>query len=199
MKKGVKERRNMDSHIQPLANSISSVELLSRVRLFKTPRATARQASLSNTNSRNLPKLMSIESVMPSSHLILCRPLGKFTRFLWARFPSEDAIAKHCVRISPTEVSDGGLYLGFNILHDVHLSCTPTSWKIHHTRIDSFPLCPLKMLISLLTPGFSHIVFPCLPPTSAFDPLNLQSPALKQFLWEASPGLHSLQAIVTSM
>ena len=53
----------------------SSVQSLSRVRLFATPWITARQASLSITNSRILPKLMSIESVMPSSHLILCRPL----------------------------------------------------------------------------------------------------------------------------
>ena len=47
----------------------------SRVRLFATPWSTARQASLSITNSRSSLKLMSIESVMPSSHLILCRPL----------------------------------------------------------------------------------------------------------------------------
>ena len=53
----------------------SSVQLLSRVRLFATPWITARQASLSITNSRSLPTLKSIESVMPSSHLILCRPL----------------------------------------------------------------------------------------------------------------------------
>ena len=53
----------------------SSVQSLSRVRLFATPRTTARQASLSITNSQSLHKLMSIESVMPSSHLILCRPL----------------------------------------------------------------------------------------------------------------------------
>ena len=52
----------------------SSVQSLSRVWLFVTPWTTAHQASLSITNSRNLPKLMS-ESVMPSSHLILCRPL----------------------------------------------------------------------------------------------------------------------------
>ena len=43
--------------------------------LFSTPRTAARQASLSITNSRSLLKLMSIESVIPSSHLILCRPL----------------------------------------------------------------------------------------------------------------------------
>jgi len=53
----------------------SSVQLLSRVQLFVTPWTTARQASLSTTNSWSLPKLMSIESVMPSNHLILCRPL----------------------------------------------------------------------------------------------------------------------------
>ena len=53
----------------------SSVQPLSRVRLFATPWTAACQASLSITNSRSLPKLMSIESVMPSSHLILCHPL----------------------------------------------------------------------------------------------------------------------------
>ena len=49
------------------------VQLLSHDRLFATPRTTAYQDSLSITNSRNLLKLMSIESVMPSNHLILCR------------------------------------------------------------------------------------------------------------------------------
>ena len=53
----------------------SSVQLLSRVRLFATPWIAACQASLSITDFRNLPKLMSIESMMPSNHLILCRPL----------------------------------------------------------------------------------------------------------------------------
>ena len=53
----------------------SSVQSLSRVRLFVTPWTAARQTSLSITNSRSLPKLMSIESVMPSNHLILCCPL----------------------------------------------------------------------------------------------------------------------------
>ena len=53
----------------------SSDQLLSRVRLFATPWITARQASLSITNSRSSLRLTSIESVMPSSHLILCHPL----------------------------------------------------------------------------------------------------------------------------
>ena len=54
---------------------LSSIQLLSCVRLFATPRIAARQASLSITNSRNSPILTSIESEMPSSHLILCHPL----------------------------------------------------------------------------------------------------------------------------
>ena len=53
----------------------SSVQLLSHVQLFVTPWTTERQASLSTTNSQSLPKLMSIESVMPSNHIILCGPL----------------------------------------------------------------------------------------------------------------------------
>ena len=53
----------------------SSVQLLSRVRLFATPWTAARQASLSITNSQSWPKPMSIKSVMPSNHLILCHPL----------------------------------------------------------------------------------------------------------------------------
>ena len=54
---------------------LSSVQSLSHVQLFVTPWTAARQASLFITNSRNLLKLMSIELVMPSNHLILCHPL----------------------------------------------------------------------------------------------------------------------------
>ena len=57
------------------AIQFSSVQLLSRVQLFATPWTAAHQASLSITNSRSLLKLMSIQSVMPCSHLILCHPL----------------------------------------------------------------------------------------------------------------------------
>ena len=53
----------------------SSVQSLSRVRLFATPWTSAHQASLSITNSQSPPKPMSIESVMPSNHLILCHSL----------------------------------------------------------------------------------------------------------------------------
>ena len=53
----------------------SSVQLLSRVQLFATPWTAARHTTLSITNSQSLLKLMSVELVMPSNHLILCRPL----------------------------------------------------------------------------------------------------------------------------
>ena len=59
----------------------SSVQLLSRVQLFVTPWTAAHQASLSITNSWSLLKLLSIESVLPSNHLILCRPLLLFNLF----------------------------------------------------------------------------------------------------------------------
>ena len=59
----------------PWGRQFSSVQSLSRVWLFATPQTAAHQASLSITNSWSLLKLISIESVMPSNHLILCRPL----------------------------------------------------------------------------------------------------------------------------
>ena len=67
--------QGIQSIFNNLVWSISSVQLLSCVWLFVTPWTAARQASLSITNSWSLPKLMSIELVMPSNHLILCRPL----------------------------------------------------------------------------------------------------------------------------
>ena len=68
------ENHNSNRHVHPNVQ-IRSDQSLSRVRLFVTPWITACQASLSITNSQSSLKLTSIESVMPSSHLILCRPL----------------------------------------------------------------------------------------------------------------------------
>ena len=62
-------------------------------KLFVTPRTVERQASLSITNSRSLLKLMSIESVMPSNHLILCRPLF----LLPSTFPSIEVFSNKSV------------------------------------------------------------------------------------------------------
>ena len=67
--------RNPSSCQEATIRTFSSVQSLSHVRFFATPWTAARQASLSITNYRSLLKLMSIKSVMPSNHLILCRLL----------------------------------------------------------------------------------------------------------------------------
>ena len=69
-------KNHSDSQLSAASQSvISSVQSLSCVQLFATPWTAAHQTSLSITNSRSPPKPMSIESVMPSNHLTLCRPL----------------------------------------------------------------------------------------------------------------------------
>ena len=76
-----------------LWHQFSSVQSLSRVQLFATPWTAARQASLSITNSQRLLKLMSIESVMPSNHLILCHSLLLLPSiFLSARVISNESV-----------------------------------------------------------------------------------------------------------
>ena len=73
--KGASHYNLENSLFNSISVQFSSVQLLSCVRLFVTPWTAACQATLSITNSQSLPKLMSIESVMPSSNLILCHPL----------------------------------------------------------------------------------------------------------------------------
>ena len=74
-------------------HNIDSVQLLSCVRLFATPCTAAHQASLSITNSQRFFKLMSIETVMPSNHLILCHPL----LLLPSIFPNTRVFSKESV------------------------------------------------------------------------------------------------------
>ena len=76
-----------------VADHISSVQSLGRVRLFAIPWTAAHQASLSITNSWSLLKLMPIESIMPSNHLILCHPL----LLLPSIFPSIRVFSKESV------------------------------------------------------------------------------------------------------
>ena len=117
---------------------VSSVQSLSHVRLFVTPWAEAFQASLSLTNSQSLLKLMSFESVMPSNHLILCRPL----LLLPLIFPSIKVFS-----------NDSVLHIGGQSI-EVSASTSVLPMSIQ----DWFPL-GLTDLISLLSKGLSR-VFP---------------------------------------
>ena len=109
---------------------------LSRVRLFATPWTAAHQASLSVTNSQSLLKLMSIESVMPSNHLILCHPL----LFLPSIFPSVRFFSSESIFTS------GGQTIG------VLTSASVLPMNIQ----DWFPL-GFTSWISLQSKGFSNV------------------------------------------
>ena len=100
-----------------------SVQSLSRVRFFATPWFTARQASLSITNSQSLLQLMPIELVMPSNHLILCCPF----LHLPSMFPSIRVFFKESVlriRCQSIRVSASAWVLPMNIQDWCPLGCT---------------------------------------------------------------------------
>ena len=84
----------------PAMGEFSSAQSLSRVWLFMTPWTAAHQASTSITNSQRLLKLMSIESVMPSNHFILCHPLF----LLPSIFPSIQVFSSECVVVSHCDI-----------------------------------------------------------------------------------------------
>ena len=88
---------------------ISSVQALIRVQLSATPWAAAHQASLSITNSQSPPKPMSIESVMPSNHLILCRPL----LLLLQSFPASGSFPIYLPWSDGTRCHDLNFHIGF--------------------------------------------------------------------------------------
>ena len=121
---------------------ISSVQLLSHVWLFATPRTAARQASLSITNSRSPPKPMSIESMMPSNHLILCHPL----LLLPSIFPSIRVFSNEsalCIRwpkywsfsfnICPSNGHSGLISFGIDWLDLLEVQGTLKSLLQHHS------------------------------------------------------------------
>ena len=120
----------------------SSVQLLSRVRLFATPWTAARQASLSITSSRSLLKLMSIESVMPSNHLILCCPIF----LLPSNFPSIKVFSNDSVlhirrpkywsfsfSISPSNIYSGLISFRIDGLDFLAVQGTLKSLLQHHS------------------------------------------------------------------
>ena len=118
----------------PVSFVFSSVQSLSCIRLFVTPWTSAHQASLSITNSRSLPRPMSIELVMPSNHLILRRPLlllpSIFPRI--RVFSNESALHirwpkywSFSFNIRPTNEHLGLIFLNNKFMFRMGNTCTP--------------------------------------------------------------------------
>ena len=122
----------------------SSVQLLSRVRLFATPWIAAHQASLSITNSRSSLKLMSIESVMPPSHLILCRPLLLLP-------PSPPSIRVFC--------NESTLRMRWSKYWSFSFSISPSTEYpgLISFRMDSLDLLAVQTTLKSPTPQFKSI------------------------------------------
>ena len=138
-----------------------SVQSLSRVRLFLTPWTSARQASLSITNSWSLLKLMSIKSVMPSKHLILCCPL----LLLPSIFPSITVFSNEsvlCIRwpkywscsfsISPSNVYSGLISFRMDWLDLLAVQGTLRSLLQHHSSKASVLLCSAFFVVQCSHP-----------------------------------------------
>ena len=138
----------------------SSVQSLSRIQLFETPWIPARQASLSITNSQSSLKLISIESVMPSSHLILCRPL----LLLPSIFPSIRVFSNEsalCMRwpkywsfsfsICPSNEHPGLISFRMHWLHLLAVQGTLKSLLQHHSSKAS-----ILQLSAFFTVKLSH-------------------------------------------
>ena len=140
---------------------ISSVQFLSHVQLFATPWTAARQASLSITNSWSLLKFMSIESVMPSNHLILCCPLF----FPPSIFPSNRIFSCEsviCTRwpnywscsfsISPSNEYSGLISLRMDWLDLLAVQGTLQSLIQHHSSKVSILRCSAFFIVQLSHP-----------------------------------------------
>ena len=151
----------MLSWSSPGSHAIRSVQLLSHVRLFVTPWTAAHQASLSITNSQSLPKLMSIESVIPSSHLILCRPLLLLPSiFPSIRFFSNESVL--CIRwpkywsfsfnISPSNEHSGLISFRMAWLDFLAVQGTLKSLLQHHSSKASILWCSAFFIVQLSYP-----------------------------------------------
>ena len=151
----------------------NSVQLLSRVWHFVTPLTTAHQASLSITNSQSLLKLMSIESVMPSNHLILCHPL----LLLPSIFPSIQVFSKESVihirwpkywsfsfNISPSNEHPGLISFTMDWLDLFAIQGTLKSLLQHHSLKASILRCSAFLsLWNIRKYSKTHLVRPALP------------------------------------
>jgi len=139
----------------------SSVQWLSRVRFFATPWTAAHQDSLSITNSQSLLKLLSIESVMPSNHLILCHLL----LFSPSIFPSIKVFSNEsalCIRwpkywsfsfnISPPNEHSGLISFRMDWLDLLAVQGTLKSLLQHHSSKASILLCSAFFIVQLSYP-----------------------------------------------
>ena len=139
----------------------SSFQSLSRVRLFATPWTAAGQTFLSITNSRSPPKPMSIESVMPSNYLILCRPL----LFLPSIFPSMRVFTNESAlhirwpkywsfsfNISPSSEHPGLISFRMDWLDLLAVQETLKSLLQHRSSKASFLWCSAFFIVQLLYP-----------------------------------------------
>ena len=138
-----------------------SVQSLSRVWLFATPWITADQASLSITSSWSLPKLMSVELVMPSNHLILCHPLllpssifpsiRVFSNelVLHIRWPKDWSFSFH---ISPSNEDPGLISFRMDWLDLLAVQGTLKSLLQHHSSKASIPRCSAFFTVQLSHP-----------------------------------------------
>ena len=147
-----------------------TVQSLSCVLLFETPWIAARQASLSISNSRSLPKLMSIESVMPSNHLILCHPLLLPSIFPSIRvFSNESALRirwpkywSFSFNISPSNEYSGLISFRMDWLDLLAVQGTLRSLLQHHSSKASIVQCSVffqrrkRQPTPVLLPGKSH-------------------------------------------
>ena len=139
----------------------SSVQSLSHVQLFATPWTVARQASLSIISSRSLLKLMFIELVMPSNHLILCHPL----LFLPSIFPSIRVFSNQSVlhirwpkywsfsfNISPSNEYSGLISFRMDWLDLLAVQGTLKSLLQHHNSKASILQCSAFFIVQLSHP-----------------------------------------------
>ena len=139
---------------------VESVQLLSHVQLFATPWISACQASLSITNSLSLLKLMSIASVMPSNHLILCHPLLPPSIFPSIRVFSNESVL--CIRwskywsfsfnISPSNAYSGLISLRIDWFDLLAVQGTLKSLLQHHSSKASIHRCSAFFIVQLSHP-----------------------------------------------
>ena len=145
----------MSHPLRTRRNVTGSVQSLSRVQLFATPWTAACQASLSITNSQSLPKLMSIELVMPSNHLILCHPLLLPSIFPSIRvFSNESVLRIRCPKhwsfsfnVSPSNEYPGLIYFRIDWLDLLAVHGTLKSLLQHHSSKASILQCSAFFLV----------------------------------------------------